>query len=250
MDEFKGRVALVTGAGRGGGRQIAVGFARLGAKVAANDINPIGLEETVRLIRQAGGEAREYVFDIAKRMPVEGMVSQVMDHFGRIDFLVCHASVAPQAAVLDMDEWEFHRTLDVNLGGPFFCIQHAGRVMRQQGGGAMVLIISAQGQGVAGKGHAAYMASQAGLIGLTRWAARELSDYNIRLNAVCGAVDEVEPFRLRKTGLARLNHWQQTHPNLQQGEKAELASLALYLCSDEAVAINGQVLVAGQAAEG
>ena len=142
MDDFAGKVALITGAGRGIGREIARGFSSLGAIVAANDINPINLDETVDQIMQTGGNARAYVFDIAKRMPIEGMLSQVLDHFGRIDFLVNCASVEPEANVLDMDEWEFHRTLDVNLGGPFFCIQQVGRVMRTQGSGAIVNLIS------------------------------------------------------------------------------------------------------------
>lgn len=241
MDEFTGKVALVTGAGRGIGREVAVALASLGARVAANDINPINLEETVGLIRQAGGEAREYVFDVAKRMPVEGMVSQVVEHFGRIDILVCHASVAPEASILGMDEWEFHRTLDVNLGGPFFCIQLVGRVMRELGGGAMVVIISGQAHGEASPGHAAQVASQAGLVGLTRCAASELSGYNIRLNAVCGAIHELEPFRMEKIDPTEMNHWRQAHPRLRLGARAALASLAVYLCSPVAATISGQV---------
>ena len=114
MDEFAGKVVLITGAGRGIGRELALAFSSLGAIVAANDINPISLEETISQITQTGGTARAYIFDVAKRMPIEGMVSQVLEHFGRIDILVNHATVAPDAFLLDMDEWDFHRTLDVN----------------------------------------------------------------------------------------------------------------------------------------
>ena len=184
MDDFAGKVALITGAGRGIGCEIARGFSSLEAMVAANDINPINLDETIGQILQTGGNARAYVFDIAKRMPIEGMLSQVLDHFERIDFLVNCASVEPGANVLDMDEWEFHRTLDVNLGGPFFCIQQVGRVMSTQGSGAIVNLISTYARGNSSQGHAAHLASQFGLIGLTQAAAQELSAYNIRINSV------------------------------------------------------------------
>ena len=97
MDDFVGKVALITGAGRGIGREIAWAFSSLKTMVAANDINPINLDETVDQILQTGGNAKAYVFDIAKRMPIEGMVSQVVDNLGRIDFLVNCASVEPDA---------------------------------------------------------------------------------------------------------------------------------------------------------
>ena len=144
MNEFLGKVALITGAGRGLGREIAIGFSSLGAVVAANDINPINLDETLNQILQAGCNAKAYVFDVAKRMPIEGMIAQVLEDFGRIDILVNHASVTPDASILDMDEWEYHRTMDVNLGGPFFCMQQVGRVMREHGGGAIVNIVSSK----------------------------------------------------------------------------------------------------------
>jgi NAD(P)-dependent dehydrogenase (short-subunit alcohol dehydrogenase family) len=94
-------------------------------------------------------------------MPIEGMVAQVVEHFGRIDILVNHATVEPDAYLLDMDEWEFHRTLDVNLGGPFFCMQQVGRIMRQLGGGTMVNIISGFVQDASRAQR--YYASQTGL---------------------------------------------------------------------------------------
>ena len=242
MDDFAGKVALITGAGRGIGREIARGFSSLEAIVAANDINPINLDETVGQIMQTGGNARAYVFDIAKRMPIEGMLSQVSDHFGRIDFLVNCASVEPDANVLDMDEWEFHRTLDVNLGGPFFCIQQVGRVMRTQGSGAIVNLISTYARGNLSQGHTAHVASQFGLIGLTQAAAQELSAYNIRINSVCRGSKELGSIALQQWDTAAFRQWEKILPFRPQGDHPDLISLVLYLCSNASASQTGQVL--------
>jgi NAD(P)-dependent dehydrogenase (short-subunit alcohol dehydrogenase family) len=235
-------VALITGAGRGLGREIALAFSSLGAIVAANDINPINLDETVSQIKRVGGNASGYVFDIAKRMPIEGMVAQVLEHCNHIDILINHASVEPDASVLDMDEWEFHRTLDVNLGGPFFCTQQVGRVMRQQGGGAIVNILSVSRWRNAPKGRAAHLASQFGLLGLTQAAAHELSEYNIRLNAVCHGTLELEHISPYIFDLSALHKWRESAPNLCLGNHPDLVSLVLFLCSDAASSLIGQVL--------
>lgn len=242
MDEFVGKVVLITGAGRGVGREIALAFSSIGAAVAANDINPINLDETINQILNAGGKARAYVFDIAKRMPIEAMVAQVLEHFGRIDILVNHASVEPDASLLEMDEWEFHRTLDVNLGGPFFTMQQVGRVMQQQGGGTIVNLISIIGQGHIQKGQAAHLASQAGLIGLTHAAAREFGAHNIRVNAVCQGLLEMDLVAPKTWDVANLHHWLASFPQVRLGDHPDLVSLVLFLCSQAAFSLTGQVM--------
>jgi 3-oxoacyl-[acyl-carrier protein] reductase len=242
MEAFKDKIVLITGAGKGAGREVALAFSSVGASVAANDINPINLDETVDQILWAGGKAGSFVFDIAKRMPIEGLLAQVLAHFGRIDYLVNHASVAPDASLLEMDEWDFHRTLDVNLGGPFFTMQQVGRLMQQQGGGAMVNLIAAAKNDHFKKGYAALSASQAGLVGLTKAAARELAVQNIRVNTVCDGELDLGLSSPEAWDTSMLHRWMDGMPALKQCHCSELVNTVLFLCSNEALSLTGQVV--------
>ncbi len=242
MNEFSDKVVLITGAGRGIGRAIAEAFAVQGAIVAANDINPVGLDETVQHITATGGRARGYVFDAAKRMPIQGLVSQVLDDWGRIDILINNAAVEPHASLLEMDEWDFHRTLDVNLAGPFFTMQLAGRAMREQGGGVIVNIGSIAGRAHGLNNRAAYIASKMGLIGLTREAARELAAYNIRVNAVCPGIIETEMTAAGRQDEAVLRTWLEDIPQGRLGTPADVVGVVLFLCSPAAVYLTGQAI--------
>ena len=242
MDEFAGKVVLITVAGRGAGRHVAVAFGALGAIVAANDINPLGVDETVDLVIQAGGQASAFVFDIAKRMPVEGLVAQVLDQHGHIDCLVNHASVAPDATLLDMDEWDFHRTLDVNLGGPFFTMQQVGRAMRQQGSGSIVNLVSMQGVSDFSNGRSAYAASRAGLIGLTRAAAGELFAYHIRVNAICYSAGDLVLEQSSEWDSAPFDRWKRSLPDGSLSNSPKLVKLVLFLCSKAATSLNGKII--------
>ena len=178
MANFENNVILVTGAGKGTGRDVAEAFAGQGALVAANDISPVNLDETVAHILAAGGQVKAYVEDIAKKMPVQTLLNNVLDDFGRIDILVNCAEVEPQKSVLEMDEWDWQRTLDVNLNGAFLLTQSAGRIMKEKGGGVIVHV------GERPKGRekrAAYFTSKAGLAALSALAAYELSEAGIRV---------------------------------------------------------------------
>jgi NAD(P)-dependent dehydrogenase (short-subunit alcohol dehydrogenase family) len=242
MDANTHKVVLITGAGRGLGRAVALAFSSQGAAVAANDINQLSLDETVEQIHHAGGYATAHVFDIAKRMPIEGMIAQVLEMYGRIDILINHASVEPDASILEMDEWEFQRTLDVNLGGPFFTLQQVGRVMRQQGGGAIVNLISTSDRRDIHKGHAAHLASQVGLIGLTQAAAREFSAFHIRVNAVCDGQQETGPIPSALWDITSFQRWQEAFPDLKLVDRPGLVSLVLFMCSSAASSLTGQVI--------
>jgi NAD(P)-dependent dehydrogenase (short-subunit alcohol dehydrogenase family) len=182
MDNLKNKVVLISGAGKGSGRILAQAFAERGAMVAANDISPINVEEVVEQINFSGGRAKAYIEDVAKKVGAQNIINQVEEDFGRIDILINHAAVEPRVPLLEMDEWDWHRVLDVNLSGGFLMTQSAGRVMRAQGSGVIINLISADTnkQGT----ESAFIASMHGLDGFTRQAARELKPYGIQVYAV------------------------------------------------------------------
>jgi NAD(P)-dependent dehydrogenase (short-subunit alcohol dehydrogenase family) len=182
MNKLKGKVVLITGAGKGSGRILAQAFAEQGSLVAANDISPINVEDVVNQIVAQGGQAKAYLEDVAKKVGVQNIINQVEDDFGRIDILIIHAAVEPHVPLLEMDEWDWHRTLDVNLTGAFLMVQSVGRMMRAQGSGVIINLIT--GSTRDGSAGAAFVASMYGLDGLTRQAAREFTPYGIQVYAV------------------------------------------------------------------
>jgi 3-oxoacyl-[acyl-carrier protein] reductase len=242
MADFKEKIVLVSGSGRGIGRALAEAFAAHGACVAVNDINPDNALETVRRIQSNGGQAKDYVFDVAKKMPVQAMVDAILNDWERIDILVNNAGVEPHASILDMDEWDWQRTLDVNLSGPFLLMQSVGRVMREQGGGVIVNIASIAGRAQGLKDRAAYVASKSGLIGLTREAAREFAAYGIRVNAVCPGVIETEMTAALRQNEAMMRKWLEDIPQGRLGNPQDVAGLVLFLCGDAAAYLTGQAI--------
>ncbi len=242
MSSFQEQVVLITGAGRGIGRALAQGFAAGGARLAINDITPAGLDETLSRLSASGATARAFVADIASKMAVHSMVEEIREAFGRIDILVNNAGVEPHASLLDLDEWDWDRTLAVNLKGPFLLTQAVGRLMSEQGGGSIVNIASIAGRAHGLKDRAAYVASKMGLIGLTREAARELAAYNIRVNAVCPGVIETEMTAALRQDPAMVARWLDDIPLHRLGSPADVVGLVLFLCSPEAAYLTGQAI--------
>lgn len=240
MSEFQDKVVLVTGAGRGTGRALAAGFAAQGAIVAANDLTPINLDETIQQITQSGGRSREYIFDVAKKMPVQAMIEQIRADWGRLDILINNASVEPRATLLEMDEWDWRRTIDVNLTGAFFTMQSTGRVMRAQGhGGAILNIVSSMESNYIDR--SAYLASKTGLISLTRVAARELANDRIRVNAVLQGEFASEVGDNIPTLGENYRHFLRDLPDRGSFQPPGMVNMALFLCSQAAGDITGQV---------
>jgi 3-oxoacyl-[acyl-carrier protein] reductase len=181
MNNLKGKVVLITGAGKGSGLILAQAFAEHGAILAANDILPVNVDEVIDQILAKGGRARAYIDDVAKKVAAQNIIDEVVEDFGRIDILINHAAVEPRVPLLDMDEWDWHRVLDVNLTGAFLMTQSAGRVMRAQGSGVIINLLTGS-TGV--ENEAAFVTSMKGLEEFTHQAASELSPYGIKVYAV------------------------------------------------------------------
>lgn len=240
--QFAGKVVLVTGAGRGLGRASALAFARQGATLAVNDLTPINLDETVSQICALGTEVKDYVFDLARKMPAEELVSEVLEDWGRLDVLINHATVHPHMDLLEMDEWDFRRTMDVNLSAAFFMTQLAGRAMRSQAGGVIINIGADIGAVIGQQESIAFWVSKMGLIGLTVAAAKELAPYNIRVNAVIpgasghGLQDLIEAQVIRVDEVFSKGRLPSNEP------LGGFTDLMLYVCSQAGDHLSGHII--------
>jgi NAD(P)-dependent dehydrogenase (short-subunit alcohol dehydrogenase family) len=183
INGLKNKVVLITGAGKGAGRKLAEALDGQGALVALNDISPINVDEVSSKINAGGGKAKSYIEDIAKKVGAQALINDVINDLGTIDILIYHAEVKPHTPLMDMDEWDWHRTLDVNLTGAFLMLQTVGRMMRDHGHGVIINIVPGTSQGAEKEG-GAYIASKAGLAAFSHQADIEFSPYGIRVYAV------------------------------------------------------------------
>ncbi|CAG1773121.1 3-oxoacyl-[acyl-carrier protein] reductase [uncultured bacterium] len=239
---FQNQVVLVTGAGRGIGKAIALAFAREGAKVAVNDINPDSCEATANEIKALGGEAAACHADVSNKLAVQAMLIDLEDRWGRVDVLINNAGVEPHKPIVQLDEWDWNRTIDVNLKGTFICSQSAGRMMIKQGGGVIVNIASIAGRAAGLRDRSAYVASKTGLIGFTKECAREFAAHQIRVNAVCPGVIVTEMTAHLRDNAAQMQKWLEDIPLGRLGEPDDVTGLVLFLCSDAARYITGQAI--------
>jgi NAD(P)-dependent dehydrogenase (short-subunit alcohol dehydrogenase family) len=227
---FKDKVVLITGAGRGLGRRISLAFGQEGARLAINDLTPINLDETEELLLANGADCLSVMCDISKKAQVQGMIESVIDHYGNLDILVNNAGVEPSSPLMTMDEWDWDRTMAVNLKGPFLTMQSTARIMKDQGGGKIVNIGAGNFRGDNLACRSAYAASKEGLSALTRAAAIEMAPHNIRVNMVAlGRIRPVNPGS--ETASVDDSLWY-----------AAVAEAVLYLCSNEAKFVTGEVI--------
>lgn len=239
MQDFSDKVVLITGTGRDEGPAIARAFADQGASLALHDVTPIHVDRIVAEITARGGRARAYVGDVVSKLVIQSVLEDVLDDWGRIDGLMNNLRVRPRASLLTMDEWDWRRTLDSNLGGPFYFMQSVGRVMRDQRAGAMVTVIGDdQPAGEVGQ-RLAYMVTQLGLISLTREAAAELAAYNVRVNAISRSLAALT----MAAGLRSDDESLQRNLTLiPRSVRTDLVRLAVYLTGDSASGVTGVVM--------
>jgi 3-oxoacyl-[acyl-carrier protein] reductase len=240
MSSFKDKVVLVTGGSRGIGRSIAVAFAKQGATVVISYAgNEAAAQETLGLIQAAGGKGEAVRFDVADTAACAGTVENIVKTHGRLDVLVNNAGVAVDGLVMRVKDEDWDKQLDTNLKGAFALIRAASRPMMKQKGGAIINLTSVVGE-MGNGGQAAYSASKAGLIGLTKSVARELASRNIRVNAVSpGFIGTDMTSHLegetREKMLAAI-------PLGRLGSPEDVANAVLFLASDTAAYITGEVL--------
>jgi NAD(P)-dependent dehydrogenase (short-subunit alcohol dehydrogenase family) len=173
-------VALIMGAGSEFGQSVSRELSQAGLRVALNDLLPGRVNQLAEEINAQGGHALAFAVDGARKLTLQTMLQAVLEAWERIDVLVFIAAVQPTDVVLDMDEWDWHRTQDLNLTTAFLCMQSVGRIMRELGGGTIVNVLAGDGD----TRSAAYETAAAGLEALSHAAATELAVHNIRVHSV------------------------------------------------------------------
>lgn len=239
--DLSGKKALVTGAGRGLGRDIALGLARCGAEVMLWSRTSAELEKTADMIRAEGGRAHFDVVDVADIKHMRLMAQKAAERLGGVDVLINNAGInRPQAAV-DVDEESWDTVINVNLKAAFFCAQAFGRIMIASGGGKIINVSSQAGK-IALLHRAAYCASKGGLDQITRVLAYEWAEYGITVNAVAPTFVETEMTKksLQDEEFNKYIFSKLRMPRLAKAE--EVTAGILYLASPGADIVTGQVL--------
>ena len=228
------KVVLIIGAGRDPAPALIQTLAKAGAVLAINDLSPVVLDPLVASANTLGGRAKAYVADATRGMPLRAMLDEVLEDWDRIDILITNPRIQPDTPIIEMDEWDWQRTIEMNLNGPFLVTQLVARLMQEQGQGLIFHLVDTDPARLEAPGHAAYAASQQGLFVLSQATARELMAYNIRVYTVCAAEMEFSTFSSDQT----------------LGAGGATAELISYLCSPAAAHLAGQVFRVGQIPDG
>jgi NAD(P)-dependent dehydrogenase (short-subunit alcohol dehydrogenase family) len=246
---LEGRAAVVTGAGAGIGRAIALRLASEGAPVAVADVNEHGAAETVRQVEEAGWTAAALPLDLTSTDSIEAAVREAVATYGRIQILVNDAGVNGSLPVLEVTPQEWDRIFAVNARGTFFCLQAFARHMRASGGGRIISISSIAAKGFRKSGSVAYAASKSAIIAMTRFAALHLAADGINVNAICPGPTRSDAFRGSAQKYAEEHSVPLSEayrvmddfiPIQRSNEPADIAAMVAFLASEDARNITGQ----------
>ncbi|MBI5521428.1 MAG: 3-oxoacyl-[acyl-carrier-protein] reductase [Desulfarculus sp.] len=238
------RVSLVTGGSRGIGRAICLALARPGDVVAFNHFDPDeeAATETLKLIEAKGAKAYAQKFDVSDPAQVAAFVETLVNEHGRLDVLVNNAGITMDNLLVRMSLEQFERVLKVNLVGTFVCLQAAAKVMMKQRSGAIVNLASVVAA-IGNAGQANYSASKAGVVALTKTAAKELASRGVRVNAV--APGFIETDMTAKLPEKIVEAMKATIPMGRTGQPEDVADVVAFLCSDASRYLTGQLLHVG-----
>lgn len=239
MGVLDGRLAVVTGAGRGIGRVIAEALAAEGADIAVCDLKEEWLAETVASLQGMGRKAKGYGVDVSDSTSVNGMIDDVVKTFGRLDIMVNNAGITKDTFLVRMSDADWDQVISVNLRGTFLFSRAVAKPMMKQRSGAIVNIASVIGL-IGNAGQCNYAASKAGIIALTKSSAKELASRGIRANAVAPGFIETKMTEVLSEDIR--NKMLETIPLKRFGSPADVAKAVLFLASDASSYVTGQVL--------
>ena len=239
--EFSGKVAIVTGAGRGMGRAVSERLSAGGAKLVVNDIDPDAAERTAKDIINTGGQAFAISGSVASADDVESLIAGTLDRYKQINILVNNAGIVRPTAVIDIEEDEWDLVVSVNLKGTYLCSRLVLPAMQKEGWGRIINFSSTAGRQYSTIGGAHYTAAKAGILGFTRHLAKEVGSTGITVNAVCPGMIDTEMVRSTVSD-TQVKEYGDSYPIPRLGEPWEVAETVAFLASHKAAYITGQVI--------